>query len=233
MNHIREFVGEGGQFSVSDRRSVTEIRAGRSRIRRRLFVAFLLLAVWSLLAWAGARWLVVEAPLGRADAMVVLSGSGTYFERAQEAAALFKEGRLPKIVLTNDNRQGGWSSVEQRNPFFYERATSVLTSAGVPKSAIEVIPQPVQSTRDEARLLRAYADEHGLHSILFVTSAYHSRRALWTLRREFRNTKTEIGLVSVPPGNQTPSPATWWLHLRGWEMVPGEYLKIVYYWLRY
>jgi uncharacterized SAM-binding protein YcdF (DUF218 family) len=177
--------------------------------------------------------LIVSAPLEKADVIVVLSGSSSFVERTQLAAQLYAAGRSRKVILTNDNLQGGWLSVEQRNPFFYERATSVLTSAGVPKSAIEVIPQPVQSTRDEARLLRVYADEHGLRSILFVTSAYHSRRALWTIRREFRSTKTEIGLVSVPPGNQTSSPATWWLHLRGWEMVPGEYLKIVYYWLLY
>jgi uncharacterized SAM-binding protein YcdF (DUF218 family) len=209
---------------------VTEIRTVRNRIRRRLLVAFLLLAFWSLLAWAGARWLVVEAPLARADAIVVLSGSSTYVERAQKAAALFKEGRSPKIVLTNDNRQGGWSSVEQRNPFFYERATSVLTSEGVPQSVIEVIPQPVQSTRDEATLLRSYSNTRGLHSLIVVTSAYHSRRALHTFRTAFAMSNVAIGLEHPPTGLQTPRPATWWLHPRGWLMVPNEYLKIAYYW---
>jgi uncharacterized SAM-binding protein YcdF (DUF218 family) len=193
-------------------------------------VAFLLFAVWSLLAWAGARWLVVEAPLARADAIVVLSGSSAYVERAQKAAALFKEGHSPKIVLTNDNRQGGWSSVEQRNPFFYERAISVLTNAGVPQSAIEVIPRPVQSTRDEAELLRSYSDASGLHSLIVVTSAYHSRRALRTFRKAFATSNVAIGLEHAPTGLQTPHPATWWLHPRGWVIVPNEYLKTVYYW---
>jgi uncharacterized SAM-binding protein YcdF (DUF218 family) len=192
--------------------------------------AFLLLALWSLLAWAGARWLVVEAPLARADAIVVLSGSSTYVERNQKAAAVFKEGRSPKIILTNDNQQGGWSSGEQRNPFFYERAISVLTSAGVPQSAIEVIPHPVQSTRDEAALLRSYSDTSGLHSLIVVTSAYHSRRALRTFRTAFATSNVAIGLEHPPTGLQTPPPATWWLHPRGWVMVPNEYLKMVYYW---
>jgi uncharacterized SAM-binding protein YcdF (DUF218 family) len=193
-------------------------------------VAFLLFAIWWLLAWAGARWLVVEAPLARADAIVVLAGSSTYFERAQKAAALFKEGRSPRIILTNDNRQGGWSSVEQRNPFFYERTTSELTRAGVPQSAIEVIPQPVYSTRDEAVLLRRYSDTRGLRSLIVVTSAYHSRRALRTFRTVFATSSVQIGLEHPPTGLQTPRPATWWLHLRGWLMVPNEYLKMVYYW---
>jgi len=194
-------------------------------------VAFLLLAIWSLLAWAGARWLVVEAPLPRADAIVVLSGSGTYVERAQKAAALFKEGRSPKIILTNDNQEGSWSSVEQRNPFYYERTTSELTHAGVPQSAIEVIPQAVYSTRDEAALLRSYSDTKGLHSLIVVTSAYHSRCALRTFRTAFATSSVAIGLEHPGTGLQTPQPATWWLHPRGWVMVPNEYLKIVYYWL--
>ena len=68
-----------------------------------------------------------------------------------------------------------------------------------------------------------------LRSLLVVTSAYHSRRALWTLSRVFAGTGIEIGLQSVETGEQTPAPATWWLHLRGWQMVGGEYVKNVYY----
>jgi uncharacterized SAM-binding protein YcdF (DUF218 family) len=211
----------------------TVSRRARNRFWRRLAVAILLAVLCWLAAWLGARGLIVSAPLEHADVIVVLSGSSTFVERTQLAAQLYAAGRAEKILLTNDNQQGGWSSAEQRNPFFYERALETLSNKGIPREKVEVLLQPVSSTRDEARLLRAYAEEYGLHSILFVTSAYHSRRALWTLRREFRNNKTEIGLVTVPPGNQTPSSATWWLHSRGWEMVPGEYLKIVYYWLRY
>lgn len=209
---------------------MTEVRAWPRRIRRRLLVAFLLLAIWSLLAWAGARWLIVEAPLARADAIVVLSGSATFVERTQKAAALFKEGRSSRIILTNDNQQGGWSSVEQRNPYFYERATSELTGAGVPRSAIEVIPQPVYSTRDEAALLRSYSDDRGWQSLLVVTSAYHSRRALGTFQTAFTTSSVAIGLEHPATGLQTPRPATWWFHPRGWLMVPTEYLKMVQSW---
>ena len=210
---------------------MTEAPAWRSRIRRRLLVGLLLLVIWSVLAWAGARWLIVEAPLAYADAIVVLSGSSTYVERTQKAAALFKEGRSSKIILTNDNQQGSWSSAEQRNPFFYERATSELTRAGVPRSAIEVIPQPVYGTRDEAAQLRNYSDARGLHSLIVVTSAYHSRRALRTFRTAFTASNVSIGLEHPATGLQTPRPATWWFYPRGWLMVPNEYLKMVYYWV--
>src|SRR5436190_24255048 len=75
-----------------------------------------------LLAWAGAKLLIVAAPLDHADAIVVLSGSAVIRERAELAARLFQEGRAPKIILTNDNQQSSWSRSQQRNPYYYERA---------------------------------------------------------------------------------------------------------------
>src|ERR1700730_6892142 len=130
-----------------------------------------LCALW-LLGWGAAKLLIVEAPLDHADAIAVLSGSAVIRERAQFAAQLYKEGRAPKIVLTNDNQQGSWSSAEQRNPFYYERAADLLVRAGVPRAAIEILPQPVAGTDEEASLLRRYADQQRLHSIPVVTSAY-------------------------------------------------------------
>jgi uncharacterized SAM-binding protein YcdF (DUF218 family) len=188
-----------------------------------------LITVWTLLAWSAARFLVVSAPLERADAIVVLSGSACLLERTQEAADLYSSNVASRVVLTNDNLQGTWSSAEQRNPFFYERARDNLVLTGVPQQRIEVIYQPVTSTYDEARTVRDYAQAQGFRSILVVTSGYHSRRALWTLDRVFRDTKIAVGLHAVQTGIETPPPLTWWLHVRGWQMVAGEYVKSVYY----
>jgi len=169
----------------------------------------------------------------RADVLAVLSGGSAYRERAQRAAQLFKEERSPTIVLTNDGQRSGWSSAQQRNPFFVEREAEELKKADVPAERIEVVPQIVSSTYQEAMVLRQYAAAHNLHSVLVVTSAYHSRRALWTLRHIFRGSGIEIGLDTPPTSEQTPAPTTWWLSWRGWQSVGGEYLKIVYYRLRY
>ncbi|MFL6229566.1 MAG: YdcF family protein [Pyrinomonadaceae bacterium] len=199
----------------------------RSRAARLLVACALALALWSLLAWAAARSLVVRADIAHADALVVLAGSSVFEERARLAAGLYAEGRAPVVLLTNDNERGGWSSAEQRNPFFVERAVAELTRAGVPRERITVLPTPVASTYDEACELRDYATLHQTRSLLVVTSAYHTRRALWVLRRVIGG--VEIGIVPVEPGGQTPAPARWWLEARGWRVVAGEYAKLVYY----
>ena len=201
--------------------------------RRALRITVLALAVWSLLAWVAARALIVRAELSSADALVVLSGSATYLERTGWAAHLYSEGRAPFIILTNDNVQGGWSVAEQRNPMFVELAAEELKRKGVPAEKIEAIMGEASGTYEEALRLREYAVNRKLRSLLVVTSAYHSRRALWTLRRVFEGSGIEIGLDTPATGIQTPRPATWWWYITGWKIVPGEYVKMIYYWVKY
>jgi uncharacterized SAM-binding protein YcdF (DUF218 family) len=204
-------------------------------IRRRTAIKILLICIliWPFAAWAAARLLIIEAPLARADAIVVLGGSANYKERAREAARLLLDGRAQRILVTNDNMRGPWSSVEQRNLFFYERSLDELRNAGVAEESVEVLMTTVSSTHEEAELVKQYAVDHGLHSVLIVTSAYHSRRALWTFSRVFRDTGIQVGLMPVSPGTDSPRPATWWLTVRGWRLVPTEYVKMIYYVVKY
>lgn len=202
-------------------------------IGRRIAVAVIALALLPVFAWVLARSLVVRVPVSKADAIVVMSGSATFRERARHAAALFNEGRAPRIVLTNDYLKSSWSQEEQRNPYYYERSRDELRRAGVPDDKIAVIMVPITGTYDEVVLLKQYSDANHLSSLLVVTSAYHSRRVLWTFRHVFQGTGKLIGIDPAEPGVETPAVATWWLHRLGWEMVPKEYVKLLGYWIRY
>ena len=188
---------------------------------------------WVLLAWAAAEGLIVRASLEHADAIVVLSGSKAYVERTTRAVELFHEGRAPLVVLTNDDTRGGWSSALQRNPYFVERARDELLRGGVPADRIKIVPGVASSTQSEALIIRDYAVAERLGSILVVTSGYHSRRALRSLRRSFDGTGVIVGLEPAPSGPASLSRAWWWLRPDGWRNVAGEYVKLVYYWFRY
>lgn len=210
-------------------------KSGTSRVRRLVRVVVALVVAWPVVAWVAARALVVRDELPQADCIVVLSGASEYVERTRHAAELLRRGVAPNIVLTNDNLRGGWNSAEQRNPYFVERAADELRRAGVPPAQIEALPEPVASTYDEAVRIRAYASERGLNSVLVVTSAHHSRRALWTMRRVFRDSGVRVGMspVASDAAQQTPKPFAWWLSARGWRSVAPEYPKLVYYWFHY
>ena len=119
----------------------TKARAkGRARRRWRvfLFAGLCLGVLWPALTWAGAHLLIVKSEMVSADAIVVLSGSSTYLERADWAAKLYREGRAPVIILTNDSLISGWDRVEERNPYFYELAARELQKRGVPESKIKL-----------------------------------------------------------------------------------------------
>jgi uncharacterized SAM-binding protein YcdF (DUF218 family) len=217
-------------------RTVVKARTkGHAARRHRVFLTIVLglVVLWPLLTWGGAQLLIVRSEIASADAIVVLSGSSTYLERADWAAKLYREGRAPVIVLTNDNLISGWDKVEERNPFFYELAARELVKRGVPESRIQVVSNIALGTYEESLGLRDYATAHNLRRLLVVTSAYHSRRALWSMRHASEGSGIEIGIDSPPPGWQTPSPSTWWWHRWGWKVVAGEYGKIIYYRMRY
>ncbi len=196
-----------------------------------VFLAFLL--IWVLFAPFLAGNLIVEKPLEKAGAILILSGSAAYVERTHEAARLFKAGVAPKIFLTNDGQQGGWNQQEKRNPFFYERARWELLAQGVPADAIEVLTEIVEGTQDEAVLFAKTVRTRNLKTVLLVTSAYHTRRALSVFETVLHDNTDSIEIGIAAPETPSPSPYYWWLSPKGWKAVAGEYLKIVYYWIYY
>jgi uncharacterized SAM-binding protein YcdF (DUF218 family) len=205
-------------------------RKWRSKI---LPAAMLGLVAWLLVSSLGAQLLIVKSELLSADAIVVMSGSSTYQERTTWAARLYREGRAPVVILTNDGLFSGWNEAEQRNPYFYELAAKELRKQGVPADKIRVVSEQAIGTYEESLRVRKYASTNNLKRLLVVTSAYHSRRALWSMRRACGGSGIEVGIDTPPQGWQTPSLLTWWLHRWGWRVVAGEYAKLAYYKLAY
>jgi len=203
----------------------------KRKVLRIVMVLCVALGVWELLAVAASRMLVVSLPLEHPDAIVVLSGSTDFRERVQHAAELYHRGVSTRIILTNDNEQGSWSNTLERNPFFYEYSVDELHKSGVPDSVIKVLPQPVSSTHDEALLLSSFGKQNDIHTMLLITSDYHSRRALWSFERVMKSSGIKLGITPVLNGSM--SHGTWWLHLRGWRAIPLEYVKLLYYRIYY
>ncbi len=188
---------------------------------------------WVLIAPLLATFLIVEKPLEHADAIMVLSGSAVYKERTGKAAELFKQGVAPRVFITDDGRRSGWSQSERTNLPFVELERRELIEKGVPPDSITILPYQVSGTEYEAKELADELAERPLGSVLIVTSAYHTRRALRTFENILAGSHTEIGIVGVPPGEQTPNPNYWWLSSRGWQMVAGEYVKSAVYYAYY
>lgn len=206
-----------------------------SRSFKIIVVFVLLVSAWILFARFLATALIIEKPLEKADVILILGGSSVYQERTQKAAIVYHQSIAPTIVLTDDEGRAGWSRKDKINPFFVDLAKQSLIAQGIAPESIEIIKPRGSGTIYEAQILRDKAREKNWKRILIVTSAYHTRRSLWTFERVFaeENLSAEFGIVAAPTGQQTPQPFLWWLSPFGWEVVAGEYVKSFYYWVYY
>jgi uncharacterized SAM-binding protein YcdF (DUF218 family) len=196
-------------------------------LRITVAVAALVLPL-AVLATPLARFLIVRAEPQHAEVVVVLSGSSVYDERIRHGISVFQERRAGSIVLTNDGLRGRWSRRRQANLTSVERATDTVLDAGIPPDRLVILTPQVESTYDEAIVVRDFAQRAGVRSVLIVTSPYHSRRALWVFRRVL-GPAVRVGIDSPAPGGQSPTPGEWWLRRAGWHNVALEYAKLVYY----
>ncbi len=143
-------------------------------------------------------FLVVNAPLRHADALVVMAGEVPV--RLQAAARLYMEGKADKILLTNDGVLGGWSEEKQRNLYQVEWAEEELLKMKVPVKAIVKLAYSASGSVYDALNTRTAVMKMGIRSITVVTSDYHTRRSLWIFERVFRGLPVKIGVYSADSG---------------------------------
>jgi uncharacterized SAM-binding protein YcdF (DUF218 family) len=175
---------------------------------RRIFVVFcgvLLLAAVTFLLGVG-RWLVVEDPLEKAQAIAVLSGRLPI--RAIEAAKLYRAGYAPEVWLTR-SAEPGESLQAMGIPYVGEDFYNfrVLLHEGVPTDAIRVLQPSILNTADEmSSIATALSQEKG-NAVIIVTTKAHTRRVhtLWNKLSGHRG-RAIVRAASTDPYN----PGRWW-----------------------
>src|SRR5437867_8675214 len=224
-----------GQYSSDSRgRQTASVRPGLSpgMITNLLRLVLLGAVAWTLTAWAASELLVVTTDLPHADAIAVLSGAKAYLERTERAAQLFRDGRAPLVLLTNDGLRGPWCVTRHDNPSYAQLAADELERHGVAADRIRIVPEVASGgTYVEAMRIREYASTHRLKSILIVTSEHHARRALWTMHQVFAQSGIDVGIAVTE--HRVLHSVLWWLFPSGWHTVGEEYVRFGYYLARY
>jgi uncharacterized SAM-binding protein YcdF (DUF218 family) len=171
-------------------------------------------------------WIVNE-PVGKADAIVILGGG--LENRPLAAARMFHEGIAPKIlymdVQLTPTAELGITLPER------EATRRMLLSNGVPESAMETIGNSVANTYDESQAVRAWMDKTGAKSIVIPTDIFHTRRARMIFRKELAGEHAEIHVVPVKPIGYGEK--DWWLHEQGLISFENEVIKYAYYRMKY
>jgi uncharacterized SAM-binding protein YcdF (DUF218 family) len=172
------------------------------------------------------RWLVVEDPLRKSDAIAVLSGGMP--SRALEAARVYQQGYAPRVWLTHSTEPG--ATLEHLSiPFAGEEAydKQILMHEGVPESAIQTLDPPINNTADEVGTIGAALRSENLHSVIIVTSKVHTRRTktLW------KHLSAADGAAIIHAvSDDAFDPAHWWRTTTGALDVVREILGLANAW---
>lgn len=176
-----------------------------------VFCAVLYLVRGPILRFVAESW-IVEDPLGKADALVVLSDDNFYADRATRAAELLREGKAPLIVASGRRLRPNAGIAELMEHDLIER--------GVPKDKIVRLPQDADSTKEEAEALLKFAKEKKWRSVIVVTSNYHTRRARYIFRRVFPQ-GIEVRVASARDGDFDPQ--HWWEKRKSTKELTREF----------
>src|SRR5437588_5232198 len=168
-----------------------------------------------ILRFAAETW-IIEDPLDKADAVMVLGDDNFYADRATRGAELFREGKAPVIVASGRRLRPNAGIAELMEHDLVER--------GVPKDKIVRLAHDADSTLEEAVALVRLAKERKWHSVIVVTSNFHTRRARYVFRRVFLP-GMEVRIASARDGDFDPQ--GWWEKRKSIKELMREFAGMV------
>jgi uncharacterized SAM-binding protein YcdF (DUF218 family) len=193
-----------------------------------IFVAIVLL--YSLrhpLLRAVGDFLIVEDPVEHADVICVLGGAAV--DRGEEAARLYKRGVSDRIICTGESVPGDLEAMGL--PFTESDCCArVVIDNGVPAERVEAFKVGT-STIEEAIALVDRAKHDGVDTVMVVSNSFHLRRIAYVFRHRFADAHITLLLHGAP--SHDFSTDRWWRKEAGLMMVNNEYVKLLWYHLKY
>ena len=198
-----------------------------------LFVTVLILIIVSIYLFriplfnAVGDYLVKEDSLQKADAIFVLSGDP--YDRGRKAKELFLEGWAPVIVATGENISHNLKALGV--PYTESDLTRYyLTNNGVDSTHIVVIAEG-SSTIEEAEVILNYTNKHSFKKVIVVSSKFHTRRIHTFFKKKFDEANIDLIVQGAP--STLYREEEWWKKEDGLIMVNNEYVKLLYYGIKY
>jgi uncharacterized SAM-binding protein YcdF (DUF218 family) len=155
-----------------------------------------------------AKLLFLEDPPEKADLAIVFGHSDPQVRasRARHAARLFKDGFVPRLLLTGGGQRAPGEPSEAH------QMAEVALQLGVPEDAL-LLETRSRNTFENAHYSREVLREkgflEGLSAVLLVSCPWHMRRVVLVTRREF---PPPVRLLSSPHADSCTRET--------WELLP-------------
>lgn len=176
---------------------------------------------------SAANLLICTDPLTHADAVFVLSGNA--YDRSKEAAILLNNGYSDLIVCTGESIP---TDVLALGYFNTEAEISAIMAyrEGVDSSKVAVVEKGT-STQEESEIIFNYALENSMDTVIVVSNKLHTRRVCQVFRKKFDGSKVHLIIHGAPASGYDEE--NWWQNEYGLIFVNNEYIKLMYYALKY
>lgn len=198
-----------------------------------LALSVLLIIFHQNLLRSAGDWLVQTEPLTRADAALVLNTGVEIYARLREAAALYRDGIVTRVVLNGNRKVDELRALEQQGyqpllPWYAENA-HILRFLGVaPEDIIAISAEDAYDTVSEADSVGKQLITWGIGSVIVTTSKFHTRRAGFIWRDLYGQ---QLRIQTAAARNDPYDPARWWRSGRQIRWVMAEYgAWLFYYW---
>ena len=184
-------------------------------MRKLRIVLIVVLSGWLLFSLTSGRFLVVNDPK-RADVIVVLAGE--MFYRPNHGLELLSQNYAPRMLLDVPKVETiyGQNAVDLAQRYLQQ----------LPQSpSVAVCPILGLSTKAETQDVARCLEKSETHSILVVTSDYHTRRALSIFQHELPQYMISVASAR-DPGQFNVS---WWKRRQWAKMNFDEWLRLAWW----
>jgi uncharacterized SAM-binding protein YcdF (DUF218 family) len=162
----------------------------------------------------------------KSDAIVVLMGSMP--DRILEAVDLYNKGYSNKIIIVEEYASILLKQKDIKTPVGARINKSIAIEKGVNAEDILILDGSTQSTQDEAVSIRDYLKKNSdIHSIILVTSKYHSFRSKKIFVKALNALETDVKVISIPTQYDKFNTKQWWKNREDIEKVISETFKLL------
>jgi uncharacterized SAM-binding protein YcdF (DUF218 family) len=178
------------------------------------------------------QYLIVEHKGKKADLIVCVAGGNV--DRSLATVDVYRQGLAPYVFRAQEEKPDGLDYLKKQvkdYPTGFDLFKLATEGLGIPEKSILTSEERVDSTIDEATLIRKVVLERGFKSVIIITSLTHSRRAWLTFKKVFKD--DDVAIISLPSHYQLFNPKDWWKKRKYAREVIIEYQKLIYYKIAY
>lgn len=155
--------------------------------------------------------------------------SGQALDRGTEAANLLHLGKVNSFVCVGGNQSPDLQvfGSDLLESDLTKRQIDLLTDSSF---LITAIPEGT-STMEESDVILKYCLQHGIDTCLIVSSLFHTKRVANVFKDKFKNEGIFVIVHGAPSSSYDEK--FWWESEYGLLALNNEYIKLLYYFLKY